>query len=192
MQKQLLSIASLFAAIGFSSAAAVPASAPALERRACAIEYPSIIQHIWQGSPDAGNNDPSYFAVGGIEPYKYDVIVQFENIPAGSWGCQLEAFFPPGAFLYESGATLVDVYAVDRPVTPSDTWNRSPKPTHLFGSINFETKPDQEVRQFINSASCSPTMTYRFTISSKTTEGYVYFPQGTDGNRAGIRLTHNC
>lgn len=197
MQKQLLSIASLFAAIGLSAAVPTAVSSPAtsvnqLERRACATEYPSIIQHIWQSNPDYGYTDQSYVAVGGIPPYKYDVIVQFDNIPAGSFGCQLEAFFPPGAYLYESGNTLVDVYAVDRPVTTSDTWNRSPNPTFLFGSINFETKPDQEVRQVINSATCSPTMTWRFTLSSTTTDGHVYFPQGTDGNRAGIRLTHNC
>ncbi|KAI9779674.1 MAG: hypothetical protein M1816_003437 [Peltula sp. TS41687] len=192
MQKQLLSITSVFAILGLSSA--VPTAAPnELERRACAIEYPSIIQHVFQGSPDYGFNDPSYVAIGGTDPYRYDVIVQFDNIPTGSFGCQLEAYFPPGAYLYEDGASLVDVYAVDRKVSPTDTWNNSPNPTFLFGTIDFETKPNEVVKRVINSATCSSTLTYRFRISSKTTDGHVYFSQQTQDNlKAGLRLVHNC
>lgn len=197
MQKQLLSIASLFAVISLSSAvptsvSSPPTSANELERRACVTEYPSIVQHIYQSSPDYGQNDPSYIAVGGIEPYKYDVIVQFDNIPEGSFGCQLESYFPAGAPLYESGATLVDVYAVDRKVSPTDTWNQSPNPTFLFGTIDFESRPDQEVKRVINSAACSSSLTYRFTLSSRTNEGYIYFPTEFQGSRVGLRLTHNC
>lgn len=198
MQKQLLSITSLFTLLRLSSAVPTsvndaPTSANDLERRACATEYPSIIQHIYQSNPDYGFNDPSYFAVGGIDPNRYEVIVQFDNIPAGSWGCQLEAYFPPGAYLYKNGASLVDVYSVDRKVSPSDTWNNSPNPTSLFGTIDFETKADEAVKRVINSATCSSTLTYRFKISSKTNEGSVYFPQQTgDNTKAGLRLVHNC
>lgn len=181
----------------FSSA--VPTGTSDLVPRACTTQYPTLIDHIYENSPDLANQQNNYFeiahdTVSGGDPrlYRRDVIVQFDNIPANSYGCQLEAYFPAGGTVYQYGASQVNVFTVDKHATPADTWNTAPKPVSLFGTITFEAKANEPVKRVINSGVCNTTLTYRFTIASETQVGEVYFPEGPDFNGQGLRLTHNC
>ena len=174
---------------------AVPAASPAeLVPRACVTEYPTLITHIFEASPDQKSPNNNYievahdYATRSPALYRRDVVVQFSNIPSGSFGCQLEAFFPAGTPISSYGDPRVNVFAVDKPATPDDTWNTSPKPTFLFGTVAFESKPNEDVRRVINSATCQSTLTYRLSTATDQL-GEVYFTQGSS---QGLRLVHNC
>ncbi|KAI9675658.1 MAG: hypothetical protein M1817_001025 [Caeruleum heppii] len=185
--------------LSFTTATPTPAE---LAPRSCVTQYPNLIQHIYEVSPDSGFQQDNFFEIAydvvsgdNSRLWRRDVVVQWDNIPAGSYGCQIEAFFPPrnqGGNVNQYGNSLVDVYAVDEKATISDTWNTAPKRAYLFGTIRFETKENEPVKRVINSQVCNSTLTYRFTISSNTDVGEVYFQQGPGFNNQGLRLTHNC
>lgn len=131
-----------------------------LSPRACTIEQPTL-------SPDAGKFSVS---VGK------DTTAQF-NVPAGSWGCQLEFFFPAGFNkLQLSGHTQqVNVY------TKNDQ-----NQEFLFGTTTFTAGVvQQDTRIFVNSATCAPNLNYTFRLVG---DGSVFFEQGA----AQLRLSHNC
>lgn len=193
-----LPITSIILATAFLSSA-IPTGTSDLTPRACTTQYPTIIDHIYEISPNYANQQNNYFeiaydTVSGSDSrlWRRDVVVQFENIPAGSYGCQLEAYFPAGGNVNQYGNSQVNVFTVDKPATPADTWNTAPRQKSLFGTITFEAKPFESTKRVINSGVCNSTLTYRFTIASSTAVGEVYFQEGPDFNGQGLRLTHNC
>jgi hypothetical protein len=178
-------------------AAGLAAAAPAeLDRRACVTEYPAFISHIYESSPNQPGNIGDYYESAFVPasqggPYRRDVIVQFENIPAGSYGCQLEAYFPAGGRVYQSGNSLTNVSLVDRPASRSDSWNTAPRPVSLFGTLTFTPSATEPVVQVINTSVCNSTLTYRFSIAAFNQEaGNVYF-QIANGVQ-GLRIRRNC
>lgn len=179
---------------------ALPTGTSDLVPRACTTQYPTLIDHIYELSPDVANQQSNFFEIAHVPVpdgapsrlYRRDVVVQFDHIPAGSYGCQLEAYFPAGGTVEQSGASRVDVFTVDRHATPGDTWNTAPKPVSLFGTVTFEAKGDEVVKRVLNSGVCDDTLTYRFTIASETEAGTVYFREGAGVGGQGLRLTHNC
>ena len=182
------------ALVGLGQAA--PGASPAqLVPRACVTQYPTLISRVFEINPDQKAVVGDIVEIskqvdgGSSKRYRRDVFVQFDNIPANSYGCQLESVFPAGAFISGTGNNLVNVFAVDRAATPNDTWNTSPKPTFLFGSVTFESKPDQAVQRVINSATCQSTLTYRLSIAFDDAE--VYFVEAPQLNQ-GLRLVHIC
>ncbi|KAI9752710.1 MAG: hypothetical protein M1815_000361 [Lichina confinis] len=181
--------------IGLVRATPTPTTKGKLVPRACQTIFPTFITKIDESSPDQpGNSNNSFFEVSyfpGVS--RLDSVVQFEFIPPNAYGCQLEAYFPPGASVFELGDSLVDVYAVDR-VSPVSTfsWNQAPRSTFLFGTINFESSPTEPVRRVINSFQCTEKVAFRFTISSTVNTGLVTFNNGPLFNGQGLRLVHNC
>ena len=182
---------------------AAPAPTPttkgkSLQPRACQTIFPTFITKIFEASPDQpGNSDPSFFNVADFNDrpgnFETDSVVQFDSIPPNAYGCQLEAFFPANARLFEFGDSRVDVFAVDRvPSAPEFSWNEAPQPTFLFGTINFETSPTEPLRRVINSFQCPESVAFRFSISSPDNTGQVFFNNGPNFNGQGLRLVHNC
>ena len=178
---------------------AIPTGNSDLVPRSCTTQYPSLIDHIYEVDPDLANQQSYIFEAAydtvnghGSRLYRRDVVVQFDNIPAGSYGCQLEAYFPAGASVDQYGASQINVFTVDKHATAGDSWNTAPKPVSLFGTVRFEASGSEAVKRVINSAVCNDTLTYRFTIASETQFGEVYFKEVADGNGQGLRLTHNC
>ena len=178
---------------------AIPTGTSDLVPRSCTTEYPSLVDHIYEVTPDYANQQTDYFelaldtAVGGSPRlYPRDVIVQFDNIPANSYGCQLEAHFPVGGHVEQHGASQVNVFTVDKPATPADTWNTAPQPVSLFGTLTFAASGTEAVTTVINSGVCNETLTYRFSIASATQIGEVYFQQAPGAAGQSLRLTHNC
>lgn len=178
---------------------AIPTGTADVAPRACTTQYPSFISHIYEVAPDLTNEHSNVVEVAydtvngpGTRLYRRDLLVQFDNIPVNSYGCQLEAYFPAGGFVNQYGASQVNVFTVDKAATLGDSWNTAPKPVSLFGTVTFEAKGSEAVTRVINSAVCSDTLTYRISIASETQVGEVYFPEGPDANGQGLRLTHNC
>ncbi|KAI9872654.1 MAG: hypothetical protein M1830_001366 [Pleopsidium flavum] len=193
----VLPITSVILATAFLSSA-IPTGTADLTPRACVTQYPSLFDHIYEASPNYANSQNDFFEIaydtvsGQIGRYRRDVVVQFDNIPEGSYGCQLEAYFPAGGKVDQYGASQVNVFTVDKQATLGDTWNTAPRQRSLFGTITFEVNPNEPVKRVINSGVCNSTLTYRFTIASTTAFGEVYFQEGSSFNGQVLRLTHNC
>lgn len=156
-----------FAAAFIGIAAAAPTSAP-LERRACSVAYPESIGFPinYEIKQDAGKTNV-------VAPS-----VNFNNVPAGSYGCQLEVNFPAGYPIQSSGSSAVNVWSI-----PSEG-NR-----FLFGTVNFASSPVAPTKYVINSATCAPLMSYQLEIASDSLPGRVAFADTID---AGITISYNC
>ncbi|KAF2116636.1 hypothetical protein BDV96DRAFT_686186 [Lophiotrema nucula] len=165
---QFLTIAAALASSALVSAAPKASSEP-LERRACSVAYPASI-----GFPI--NYDVHQDANGANARTN---IVSFNNIPAGSYGCQLEVNFPTNYPITHSGASTVSVFTLDK----------NGKEAGLFGTVNFVSSPVAPTKYVINSATCSNLMTYELKIASPTLAGRTAFADTKD---AGITMTYNC
>ena len=171
-----------------------------LSPRQCIIEYPSYQGFIQKQSPTVGANGPYFLAWkdSGTNGAIIDGLIQFSNIPSGSWGCQLELFFPeryPQLLGMNGGANKLYVYKTTGPIPSNATWNTAPPAQYLFG--NTAVLPTNQVitsdtKIVINSAACQPTMSYRITIAPESNAGGVEFWQDNTYPHAGFRMTHNC
>ncbi|KAF2464819.1 uncharacterized protein BDR25DRAFT_318818 [Lindgomyces ingoldianus] len=148
-------------------ASAAPTSTP-LERRACSVAYPQSI-----GFPinydihqDAGKTNVR------------DDFISFTNIPAGSYGCQLEVNFPAGYTIESSGNSKVNIFT-----------EYGANKGSLFGTVEFASSPVAPTKYIINSATCESVMTYRMSIASDCDAGRVAFADTKD---AGLTMTYNC
>ncbi|KAF1851783.1 uncharacterized protein K460DRAFT_325001 [Cucurbitaria berberidis CBS 394.84] len=148
------------------SAAPTTSSAP-LERRACSVAYPRSI-----GFPI---NFDIHQDAGGVNSVPN--ALTFNNVPAGSYGCQLEVNFPAGYPITSSGASAVNIFA-----TSGDSET-------LFGTVTLQSSPVAPTKFIINSATCSTLMTYKIKIASETEAGRVAFADTKD---AGFTMTYNC
>ncbi|KAF2257356.1 hypothetical protein BU26DRAFT_558748 [Trematosphaeria pertusa] len=150
-----------------TTAAPTASSAP-LERRACSVAYPQSI-----GFPI---NYDIHQDAGGAN--KVPNAITFSNIPAGSYGCQMEVNFPAGYPITSSGNSQVNIYATS-----------GTAPGSLFGTVNFASSPVAPTKFVVNSATCDTTMSYRMEIASADQAGRVAFADTKD---AGITMTYNC
>jgi hypothetical protein len=149
-------------------ASAAPTASAPLERRACSVAYPQSI-----GFPI---NYDIHQDAGGAN--KVPNAISFTNIPAGSYGCQLEANFPAGYPITSSGNAKVNIYTVSGANSGS-----------LFGTVTFASSPVAPTKFVINSAKCEPLMSYRMEIASPDQAGRVAFADTKD---AGLTITYNC
>lgn len=173
---------------------AAPTSSPPTERAtSCTTIYPEYAR-VSQAQP-VESYLPGFLIsqdVGATN--KNDMFVEFA-VPAGSYGCQLETYFPPGFPITASGRQDVYIYSTDRSVTRSPrgidvSWAYSPAPVSQIGTTKFESNPTTETKKVINSFTCQPTMTYRLSVGRDFTDaGSVSFAQGPG---AGLRMTYNC
>ncbi|ORY07909.1 hypothetical protein BCR34DRAFT_15536 [Clohesyomyces aquaticus] len=159
---QYLTVAAALLSTSLLSSAA-PTSTP-LERRACSVAYPRSI-----GFPINYEIKQDANRANSVSPF-----IAFDNIPAGSYGCQLEVNFPAGYPIQSSGNSRVNVFDADN---------------KLFGTVNFVSSPVAPTKFVVNSAVCKPSMQYRMVIASDTDAGRVAFADTKD---AGLTITYNC
>ncbi len=177
-------IAIVIAGLLTSTILALPQGSPT-----CQTVYPTIVARISQAQPSASLLPGFTISQEADASNKQDVLVEFD-IPAGSYGCQLEAFFPAGYSIQSSGETLVYVYSTDKNPSRDVTWATAPAPVSQVGTIEFASDPSKPTTEVINSFVCQPETTYRLSIGRDfTAAGSVSFAQ-TVG--AGLRITHNC
>ncbi|KAF2787148.1 hypothetical protein K505DRAFT_329865 [Melanomma pulvis-pyrius CBS 109.77] len=164
---QYLTLAAALLSTSLLATAAPTSSAP-LERRACSVAYPQSI-----GFPinydihqDAG---PTNVVTNALT---------FSNIPAGSYGCQLEVNFPAAYPITKSGNSLLNVYAESGSNKGS-----------LFGTVQLASSPVAPTKFVINSATCDTLMSYKLAIASDSQAGRVAFADTKD---AGFTMTYNC
>ncbi len=176
-----------------ASILAAPSSAPAERATSCTTIYPEYAR-VSQAQPVESYLPGFKISQDTGATNKNDMLIEFA-VPAGSYGCQLETYFPPGYPITKSGRQDVYIYSTDRPVTRSPrgidvSWAYSPAPVSQVGSTKFESDPTTPIRKVINSFSCQAKMTYRLSIGRDWSDaGNVEFVQG---NGAGLRMTYNC
>jgi hypothetical protein len=190
-------------------------TADTLSRRACTITAPVSIQNVRRDYPDSVMvTEPNFMHIikqtfnDNSTPIQVDMFVTFRP-PPGSWGCQLEMYFPAGySRLWVSnvapphahpGPSRVNVFALPNPsqLPAVPTWNNVKSvDKYLFGTTaNLdwvtanETPLPESHRIIINSATCREVMTFRFSVPDEVRDGGMEF-SNTGG--AGVRLVHNC
>jgi len=189
---------STFLAAGASllslAAAAPTGTEPLAPRWPCVTEYPTYIGIVDSLNPNAAavNNldNQGSGSLGPIAKSSSSVqseLLQFTNIPGGSYGCQLEVSFPASYSITSIGNAQVSVYTVSPAfAVPGATYsNTAGESKTLFGTATFNAGG----KAVINSQTCSPTLQYRVEISQDSAGGSVSFVQS---HSAGFRLTHNC
>jgi hypothetical protein len=144
---------------------AAPTTA-AIKARSCSVAYPQSIgfpinYHISQSANGAN---------------KVTNALTFSNIPAGSYGCQLEVNFPTGYPIESSGNSQINV------------WTASGQRT-LVGTVTLASSPVAPTKFVINSATCQNVMSYSLEIASENQAGSVAFADTQD---AGFTMVYNC
>ena len=164
--------------------------------RACVTEYPSFLTTIQQSSPNTiyGNTQYTIVAQNANRANEIDTLIEFTNIPAGAYGCQLEFFAPPGYTVTGIGSTQLNVYVPTRDVQSSDSWATAPGNSYLFGTVTLSSQPNAPTKIVVNSLTCKPTLSFRVRIASDTASGRVETNQQNPpaNPTAGWRITHNC
>jgi hypothetical protein len=146
---------------------AAPTTSSTLERRACQVAYPRSIGFPinYDVHQDANRANSRYNALS------------FTNVPAGSYGCQLEVNFPAGYPITSSGASAINVFVLND------------GKESLFGTVTLQSSPIAPTKFVVNSAECKTTMNYKLQIASETEAGRVAFADTKD---AGFTMTYNC
>jgi hypothetical protein len=164
-----------------------------VERATCTTIYPDYAR-VSQAQPVESYLPSFIISQASGATAKNDMFIEFA-VPAGSYGCQLESYFPAGYPITASGRQDVYIYSTDRPLSRSPrgidvSWASSPAAVSQVGTTKFESNPTTPVKKVINSFTCQPKMTYRLSIGRDWTDaGSVKFAQGTAG---GLRMTYNC
>ncbi|KAF2678374.1 hypothetical protein K458DRAFT_435829 [Lentithecium fluviatile CBS 122367] len=188
-----------------------------LSPRACKTAYPTFTTTLDSTQPNQvsnpqGNNPASFGVHNGTKAI--DTIFQF-NIPAGSYGCQLELFFDPGYYwIYPYPVSWAphraDIHTLtlpnSTPLPATLTWNTAPAAGPLFGTTGELPKvPDnsagigykEAVKRVINSATCQSVMAYRLKTAPEVVVGGVQFYQYTPDKGyaqpwGGWRMVYDC
>lgn len=162
--------------------------------RAGVTEYPSYLTTIQESSPNTAYGNTQYTIVaqnsGGVS--RVDTLLKFTNIPANSYGCQLEFYVPAGYTIKSTGNTQINIFVTTRDVQSTDTWNNAPGKSYLFGTITLSTV--NAPRTFVvNSLVCKATLNFRISIASATAAGQVEANQQNPPTSlvAGWRIIHN-
>lgn len=178
-------------------AAAVPTPVELAPRCGTTL-YPSSVQKLDESTPSTVYPSSNQFRVagGGSSSRQYEAVV-FNNIPAGSYGCQLNVKFPPGYYInnYNTPTLNVTTLFKDKPLPPTNTlsWSTLYPPNApslgqgLFGTVTLT--PGQTTA--INSESCAGNLAYVFAIASWVEKSSSVEYTQQDPN-AGVYLTYNC
>jgi hypothetical protein len=173
---------------------AAPTSAPLEERATCTTIYPDYAR-VSHAQPVESYLPGFTISQAAGATNKNDMFIEF-TVPPGSYGCQLETYFPPGSGqITASGRQDIYIYSTDRALSRSPrgidvSWAYCPAPVSQVGTTKFESNPTTPTKKVISSFVCQPKMTYRLSIGRDFTDaGSVSFAQGTT---AGLRMTYNC
>lgn len=178
-------VSSLFASTILAAPGAI------LSTRTCSTAYPEIAR-VSQAQPAASYLPGFTISQSAGATNKQDMFIEFA-IPAGSYGCQLEAQFPSDYPIQASGQTQVYVYSTNENLSRSPkgidvSWAYSPAPVSQVATVKFEQNPT--TKKVLNSFVCQPKLTYRLSIArDQTGAGSVSFVQSA---AAGLRMTYNC
>jgi hypothetical protein len=170
--------------------------ADSLAPRACAVEFPSTIVSLDQKNPYSASGKTLKFRAlsnaGGNGREAMEI--QFTNIPANAYGCQLEIYLPAGTPVTNQGSSQINTYTLNGDITVADTWAKAPAKQYIFGTNNVYADPKQATKLVVNSLQCKPTLNFRVEIASQTEFGVLEFGQQNPPSTqpVGFRLTHNC
>ena len=167
--------------------------------RACTTIQPSFISYFSRDSPTTSNPDSHYVLsrTGGPNSNTYETVFRFDNIPAGSTGCQLQLQWPARAIL-GSGATDTQLYGVQGQVSEATTWANPPVKGTLWASIQFPTQSsDQPYKTIVQSNTCpeSGSVSFLLELSDwQTGAGAVDFYQRNfyPSEAQGFTLVYDC
>ncbi|KIN02834.1 hypothetical protein OIDMADRAFT_118740 [Oidiodendron maius Zn] len=210
----------LLSLLGLSAAAPTPVE---LAPRCGSLSYPVLLQQFSEAHPTTvyPNTHPingdfhvsrEMDPVTGKVSNRISQMVMFKDIPAGSYGCQLNVAFPANYPITTTGNPVLNVYTFYSGTDPAyipypnnwswDTFyprsetNPAPFGEGVFGTINFA--PGQTT--VINSEACpygGGDVAFVFEIAdwvwgSASIEFEEYSSAILDEGKAGVYLTYDC
>ncbi|KAK7723382.1 hypothetical protein SLS57_004576 [Botryosphaeria dothidea] len=180
------------ALLSTSLAAALPADANALERRACSVQYPTNVFQILEDDPthNTGNHGYVYTSQEAGPSHRWVTELQFTGVPADAHGCSVEFFFAQGyRLLTTSGNARLNFYTVDRNISVEhDTWENHPGKVSLVGTQLVTLNQNADTKLTAVTGSCSETMNYIVEVEGVGAGSVGFF----DSEPSGLRLTYNC
>ena len=206
---------SLLSLAGLSAAAPTPVD---LAPRCGTTLFPTFLQQLSEADPTTV--EPNTLSTDGDFLVSQDVdasgniidrvyqLVAFENIPAGSYGCQLAVTFPAGYPITSTGTPTLNVTTVFNDESSSITfpnsysWSSFFPPTSppfgqgLFGTVSLSAGQST----VINSEGCpvgGGSLAFVFSIASwETQPASVEFNENVNqlngAGLAGVYLTYDC
>ncbi|KAF2118606.1 hypothetical protein BDV96DRAFT_643845 [Lophiotrema nucula] len=188
----------IFSLLLLLAAPSLTLTIPPLFSRTCPTKYPTYQGNINKGLPEQASYNTDFFVnwkeTNGTV---LETLIQF-RVPAGSWGCQLELFFPkghPNLWGMNDGDWRLYVYRVNDEIKPGAAWNNAPKSAYQFGNSNgplpINRVVESDIRRIINSEECQPTMGFRVAIAPEAVRGGVQFLKDATWRNVRFRMTHN-
>ncbi|KAF2397127.1 hypothetical protein EJ06DRAFT_162109 [Trichodelitschia bisporula] len=169
---------------------------PLEARDSCQYNYLPQLWSISQHQPTSSNGPQTSVVDVNQDIGRKDLIVSFQNIPQGSWGCNLQFDYKPGHGAYVWGIgdpQVINVYAINGNLPTQPTWdNITPLTGSLVGTFQFPTGTalNEPKLVWINSLVCQSTLNYRLAVANTDrVKGGVY---DTDDAGSGLRISHNC
>lgn len=196
-----MQFATIFALAGVFISTLLAAPSPTkLAPRACTTIAPSFISYIEkQPRPDISNPGTHYVIArtNGPNANSYKTVFRFDNIPAGSTGCQLQLQWPANAIL-GSGNVNTDLFGVEGQVSEATTWINQPKKTVQWASVQFPTQSSpQPFKTIVQSNTCPASGSVSFLLELSDWQqgpGLVDFYQRVfyPSENTGFFLVYNC
>jgi hypothetical protein len=202
--------------LGLSAAAPTPVE---LAPRCGQTLFPFLTQQLTEANPTAVNpntilSNGDFHVSQQMDPTTGEIsnriyqIVAFNNIPVGSYGCQLNVAFPDNYPITTTGSPIMNVYTILNgnpayiPYPNNWSWNTfypqssAPFGEGVFGTINFT--PGQNA--VINSEACpygGGDVAFVFEIAdwvwgSASIEFDEYVNKLNGAGLAGVYLTYDC
>lgn len=201
----------LFGLLNLSSAIPTPVD---LAPRCGTTLFPTFLQQVTEANPTlVGDNTLSttgdfYVSQDDGATNRVYQIVAFENIPSGSYGCQLATTFPAGYPITSTGVPTLNVTTLFNGESSSIafpnsiSWSTLFPPTSppfgqgLFGTVTMTSG----TTQVINSEACPASggnLAFLFSIAVWETEAASvefdeYVNQLNGAGLAGVYLTYDC
>lgn len=195
--------------LGLSSAIPTPSN---LAARTCGKQaFPTFIQQIEEINPTTvGPNtlttnglfvaSQAFNSAGQVDD-RVSTVIGFENIPAGSYGCQLSVTFPANYPITSSGQPTLNVTTLYKSDPAAITYPNNfswdtvteGEDQGLFGTVTLAAGTTYQ----INSESCSDNLAFVFSIASwESQQASVtfdeYINQQNGAGLAGAYLTYDC
>jgi hypothetical protein len=165
-------------------------------RDSCTYQYLPTLWNIAQHVPETPSGPQTSTINIQQDIGRRDLIASFTNVPAGSWGCQLEYNFVPNAAANVFGTgnpQVINVFALPSALPASPTWdNIQPITGSLVGTWQFPTGADLQKPKkiFINTFNCASTMNFRFAVANgDAVKGGI---NDVDTVSSGLTIAHNC
>lgn len=163
------------------------------EKRTCTTIYPTSSNYILNANyPTSVYPSGNTVKLAKEAGQSLSTLLQFNNIPSGSYGCQVNVAFPSGV-TFGTGSTAVNVYTNPVPLPAGGPTYSNPKPNSgIFGTTTLQSPQKSTVNthcpESTDNGVLALTVAYPDWVSDQTTNSLEF----TNAPGNGFYMTYNC